>query len=208
VEGKIKAGVLPATLPARAAIDDNSYRLSTFDEARSSPMKMPLCLELMCLACIAAAAQAADYPNIKAGLWSTTTVMSDAKRPPQTGTMCNNTAVMQSVIDKHKKTDQPCKITSMSHSGSVYTEQTECNVGGQVRKSTSVTTFTGDTLVHTEIHQTDGSVTVTSDSKYVGACPAGMVPGDFVGADGLKFNILHPEDMKAPDEVKLPAKKP
>jgi hypothetical protein len=134
--------------------------------------------------------------------------MGDAKRPPQTGNMCNSTAVMQSVIDAHKKTDQPCKIVSLSHNGSVYTEQTECNFGGQVRKSTSVTTFSGDTAVHTEMHQADGTVTVTSDSKYVGACPTGMVPGDYVGADGMKFNILHPEDMKLPDGSKAADKKP
>jgi hypothetical protein len=171
-------------------------------------MKLPPLLGIMSCACIAAVTHAGDYPNIKAGLWSTTTTMSDAKRAPQAGTMCNSTAVMQSVIDAHKKTDQPCKIVSLSHSGPVYTEQTECNFGGQVRKSTSVTTFTGDSAVHTEIHQADGTVTVTSDSKYVGVCPAGMVPGDFVGADGMKFNILHPEDIKMPDSVKTPDKKP
>ena len=171
-------------------------------------MKMPLLLGILSCACTAAAAHAGDYPNIKEGLWSTTTIMSDAKRAPQTGSMCNSTAVMQSVIDAHKKTDQPCKITSLTHSGAVYTEQTECTIGGQVRKSTSVTTFTGDSAVHTEIHQADGTVTVTSDSKYVGTCPTGMVPGDFVGADGLKFNILHPEDIKLPDSAKAPNKKP
>ena len=171
-------------------------------------MKMPRLLGMMSATCIAAAAHAGDYPNIKEGLWTTTTTMSDAKRPPQTGSMCNSTAIMQGVIDMHKKSDQPCKIINLSHSGSVYTEQTECNFGGQVRKSTSVTTFRGDTAVHTEIHQADGTVTVTSDSKYLGACPAGMVPGDFVGADGMKVNILHPEDVKLPDSAKAPDKKP
>lgn len=171
-------------------------------------MKMSLLLGMLCSGCLAAVAHAGDYPNIREGLWSTTTTMADAKQPPQTGTMCNSTAVMQSVIDAHKKGDQPCKITAMSHVGSVYTEQTECSIGGQVRKSTSVTTFTGDTLVHTEIHHADGAVTVTSDSKYVGACPAGMIPGDYVGADGMKFNILHPEGMNLPDSAKGPDKKP
>jgi hypothetical protein len=171
-------------------------------------MKMSLLPGLLCFGCIAALAQAGDYPTIKAGLWSTTTTIGDAKRPPQVGTMCNSTAVMQSVIDSHKKGDQPCKIINMSHTGSVYTEQTECTFGGQVRKSTSVTTFTGDTLVHTEIHHADGSVTVISDSKYIGACPAGMVPGDFVGADGMKFNILHPDSLKRPDGAKGPDKAP
>lgn len=171
-------------------------------------MKMPVLSGMMSIAWLAAAAHAGDYPNIKEGLWSTTTLMSGAKRPAQMANMCNNTAVMQSVIDAHKKSDQPCKITSLTHSGSVYTEQTECTIAGVVRKSTSVTTFTGDTAVHTEIRQADGSVTVTSDSKYVGPCPAGMVPGDFVGADGLKFNILHPEDIQVPDSVKTPKTKP
>jgi len=171
-------------------------------------MKMPGSLGMIAAACLATAAHAGDYPNIREGLWTTTTTMADAKRPPQTGSMCNSTAVMQSVIDAHKKSDQPCKIVSLNHSGPVYTEQTECTFAGQVRKSTSVTTFTGDTAVHTEMHQADGSVTVTSDSKYVGACPAGMVPGDYVGADGMKFNILHPEGMKLPDDSKQADKIP
>ena len=177
-------------------------------------MKVPLLLGMSCCAAMAAAAmtaaaQAGDYPDIRAGLWSTTTTMKNTGLPPQTGTMCNSTAVMQSVIDAHKKaTDQPCKITSMTHNGSVYTEQTECSFGGQVRKSTSVTTFTGDSAVHTEIHQADGSVTVTSDSKYVGSCPAGMVPGDYVGADGMKLNILHPEGIKPPAGARTPDKTP
>jgi hypothetical protein len=171
-------------------------------------MKMSLLPGMLCCACLVAAAHAGDYPNIKEGLWSTTTTIGDAKRPPQVATMCNSTAVMQSVMDAHKKGDQPCKIVNMSHTGSVYTEQTECTFSGQVRKSTSVTTFTGETLVHTEIHQADGTVTITSDSKYVGACPTGMVPGDFVGADGMKFNILHPESMKQPDSARAPDKKP
>jgi hypothetical protein len=180
----------------------------TENEFRSSPMKMPLLPGMLCCACVAATAHAGDYPNIKEGLWSTSTIIGDAKRPPQVATMCNSTAVMQSVIDAHKKGDQPCKITSMTHTGSVYTEQTECTFSGQVRKSTSVTTFTGETSVHTEIHQADGSVAITSDSKYLGACPAGMVPGDFVGADGIKANILHPESPKGPDSTKGPDKKP
>jgi hypothetical protein len=180
-----------------------------FNKTGGWPMKMPLLLGMSCCAGIASAAQAGDYPDIKAGLWSTTTTMQDTRLPPQTGTMCNSTAVMQSVIDAHKKaTDQPCKITSMTHNGSVYTEQTECSFGGQVRKSTSVTTFTGDSAVHTEIHQADGSVTVTSDSKYVGSCPAGMVPGDYVGADGMKLNILHPEGIKPPAGARTPDKTP
>jgi hypothetical protein len=184
-------------------------RQPNIKEFRSSPMKMSLSLGILCCGCLAAVAQAGDdYPSIKTGLWSTTTTFGDGKHPPQSGTICNSTAVMQSVIDAHKKGDQPCKIVNMAHTGSVYTEQTECTIGGQVRKSTSVTTFSGETSVHTEMHQADGSITVTSDSKYLGACPAGMLPGDFVGENGMKFNILHPESVNPPDSAKAPEKKP
>jgi hypothetical protein len=150
----------------------------------------PLC-EGLIVVCMAASAHAADYPTIKEGLWTTTTILSDRKHPPQTGKMCNSTAVMQQVIDRQKKPDQPCRIVNMTHTGSVYTQQTECLVDGTVKKSTSITTFTGDSLVHTEIRHEGGALTVVSDSKYLGVCPAGMQPGDYVGDDGMKLNVLH-----------------
>jgi hypothetical protein len=35
-----------------------------------------------------------------------------------------------------------------------------------------------------------------------------MVPGDFVGADGMKFNILHPESAQTSGNAKAPVQKP
>ncbi|HEY3731896.1 MAG TPA: DUF3617 family protein [Steroidobacteraceae bacterium] len=165
-------------------------------------MRMQRLCEGLMLLCVAAGAYGGDYPAIKEGLWTTTTTLSGGNHPPQTGKMCNSTTIMQQVIDRQKKPDQPCRIVNMTHSGSVYTQQTECLVDGTVKKSTSITTFTGDTLVHTEIRHEGGALTVVSDSKYLGSCPAGMQPGDYVGDDGMKLNVLHPENAPTSSDKK------
>jgi hypothetical protein len=134
---------------------------------------------------------AGDYPEVKAGLWSTTATNADARMPPQSGTMCTSNDVIKALADMQKGKNLPCKVLSRTQSGSTYTSETECSFGGTVRKTTSVTTATSDTALHTEIHGSDGALVMTNDMKYVGACPAGMVPGDFTGANGMHYNVLH-----------------
>jgi hypothetical protein len=148
---------------------------------------------------IATSSLAADYPDIKAGLWSSTGTSSNAKVPPQTGNMCTNNDVIKALAQMQKGPNRPCKAVSHTQSGSTYTTQTECNFGGTVKKTTAVTTAIGDTALHTEIHDSDGSIVMTTDMKYVGACPAGMEPGDYVGANGgMKFNVLKMADTAPP----------
>jgi hypothetical protein len=154
------------------------------------------------LALSSAVAFAGDYPIMKDGLWSTTVTMASNKVPPQSGTMCNSTAVFQAMMDARKGPNRPCQSSGVEHSGSTYTDHMTCNFGGRVTQTTTIATFTGDTAVHTEIHQADGTVSMSSDSKYLGSCPAGMVPGDYVDSKGTKFNILHPETAV------IPGKKP
>ena len=61
--------------------------------------------------------------------------------------------------------------------------------------SKGVTTFQGDSATHSETHTTNtpeqygvAESTMVMDQKYIGACPAGIVPGDIVRADGSKLN--------------------
>ena len=72
----------------------------------------------------------------------------------------------------------------------------ECKFGESKIVSRSVMTLTGDTGYKTEINATydppfmgmkDSQTTL--EGKYVGPCRDGMVPGDFIGPDGQKFNI-------------------
>ncbi|MEP6547837.1 MAG: DUF3617 family protein [Gammaproteobacteria bacterium] len=145
------------------------------------------------------ASYAADVPDIKPGLWATTTTTGDAKMPPVTASMCSSTALLQTLVDQRLKgPDHPCKRISVAHSGTTITEQSECKFGSTVTKSKSVSVVTGNTAVHTEIRQEGKSAVIVSDSKYVGECPAGMKLGDFITDSGMKANILQPEGDETP----------
>jgi hypothetical protein len=149
------------------------------------------------------AVYAGDVPVIKTGLWSTTTSMGDPTIPNQTGSMCTSTALLQTLFDgKFNKPNPPCKRTRTAQNGATTTEQQECKFGDAKPVKTTVTTVvTGDRAVHSEIHQEGKDTVIISDSKYLSACPTGMQLGDYVGANGTKFNILHPEAAKAPAQT-------
>jgi hypothetical protein len=149
---------------------------------------------------LSSSAYAGEVPVIKPGLWSTTTTLGDPAIPTQIGKMCTSTALLQTLFDdQFKKANPPCKRSNVVQNGSTVTEQHECKfTDNKPVKSTVTTTVTGDTAVHSEVHQQGKSAMIVSDSKYVSACPAGMQLGDYVGENGAKFNILHPEDAKAP----------
>jgi hypothetical protein len=62
---------------------------------------------------------------------------------------------------------------------------TQCKIGNTLASSHGMTTMSGDTAYHTEtaIHYEPAlldkaDVTSTQDAKWIGACPAGMKPGD------------------------------
>jgi hypothetical protein len=153
-------------------------------------------------ALLGGAAYAADVPDIKTGLWATTTTSSDAQMPPVTASLCSSTALLQTLVDQRLKgPNHPCKRISVIHSGATITEQSECKFGDTVSKSKSVTVVTGNVAVHTEIRQEGKSSVIVSDSKYVGPCPAGMQLGDFVADNGMKANILHPESAAPPPKT-------
>jgi hypothetical protein len=80
-------------------------------------------------------------------------------------------------------------------SGSKYVFESECVHAGSTMHSKGTRTFNGYISVHTEKTTTfappmDGiaETTLIMDEKYVGACPAGMQPGESMDADG---KIIH-----------------
>jgi len=96
------------------------------------------------------------------------------------------------------KQKQNCKPSVRKSSGNGFTEETECTIQGSTVTSKVVTTFTGDTAVHSETHGTyspalygTAETTVIMDQKYIGACPAGMEPGDFMTSDGKITHVKH-----------------
>lgn len=154
---------------------------------------------ILACAAVSAVSYAGDVPDVKTGLWETKTTTNEAGKSTQVGTMCTSTALLQTLYDSRlKNSDLPCKRTSFARAGNTITEKMECKFGATVSKTTSVTVVSGDTAVHSEIHQEGKDAVVVSDSRYLHACPPGMQLGDFVGADGTKFNILHPGNAKTP----------
>lgn len=143
-------------------------------------------------------ALASGPPETKPGLWSVTNQTIDNPGsnkqvwPPMT--VCRNHAYDQYVLSLAKSMPG-CTTVSESTQGNKYFMDFRCIVVKTVIDSKGTTTFQGDTSAHSESHTTytpamDGKTEtiMTSDSKYIGSCPAGMQPGDIKHANGT---IMH-----------------
>jgi hypothetical protein len=142
-------------------------------------------------------ALAVEPPPMKEGLWSVRTQMTNQPGNAKTDftfKLCRSHAYDQHALELAKN-NKGCKLVSENFTGGTYTLDSECNMGGTVLKSKTTTTFQGDTASHSETHGTytpafqgmTGS-TIIQDQKYLGACPAGVGPGDRINADG---SIMH-----------------
>jgi Protein of unknown function (DUF3617) len=149
---------------------------------------------------------AQSMPKMKAGLWENT-VMSDAagakgKGEPTKSTMCIDDTVMEQMMKMGQGMAQAmCSKNTNQVSGNKMTGSVECKMGSSTINSTSVTTFNGDTSYRTEtksvytppLYGLKENVTVT-EAKYMGACKAGMKPGD-INTMGITMNILEMNKM-------------
>jgi Protein of unknown function (DUF3617) len=135
-----------------------------------------------------------DLPDIKEGLWESSTMMPGAMNKPMHTTMCNSNAVSKKMYeDTHRTANARCKEIHSERNGSVITTETECNFNGKATRSKSVTTLTGNTGIHLEMRKADNTVESVIDMKWVGACPVGMKLGDVTGPDGkVMFNAMTP----------------
>jgi hypothetical protein len=89
-----------------------------------------------------------------------------------------------------------CAKNDIRRDGNKVYGNAECKFGDATMKSSSVTTFTGDTAYHAEIKSSteppmqgmpSGNTVV--DAKWTGPCPAGMQVGDVVLPNGQKVNM-------------------
>jgi hypothetical protein len=135
-----------------------------------------------------------DLPDVKEGLWESSTMMPGLMNKPMRTTMCNSNAVSRKMYeDTHRSANAGCKEIHSERNGSVITTETECNFGGKLTRSKSVVTLTGNTGMHLEMHKADNTVESVIDMKWVGACPVGMKLGDVTGPDGkVMFNAMTP----------------
>ena len=161
------------------------------------PVMRLLALPLLLLAASVAGAQ--DYPKLKPGQWdlTITTTKAQGGAPPVKSTMCIDEAVQREMMTTGAgMSREMCTKNEFKRDGNKFVGNAECKIGESKIISRSTMTLTGDTAYHTEINATydppfmgmKDSRTML-DGKYAGPCAAGMVPGDFVGPGGQKFNM-------------------
>ena len=147
---------------------------------------------------LACSALAQDYPKLKSGHWDLTiTTKQAANAPPQKSAMCIDDALQRDMVTMGAgMSREMCTKNEFKRDGARFIGNAECKIGESKIISRSVMTLTGDTAYRTEINATydppfmgmKDSQTVL-DGKYAGPCRDGMVPGDFIGAGGQKFNV-------------------
>lgn len=93
--------------------------------------------------------------------------------------------------EKTQNQKQGCKIIRDDTSSTEREFEAQCTISGTVAHIKRTVTFSGDSAAHSEVTNSYppalrgiNSMTVVMDQKYIGACPAGMNPGDFRNSDG------------------------
>ena len=145
---------------------------------------------------------AIDFPTMKAGLWESTVTREGVAQKVGGTKMCMDTAVQKEMMEMGMgQMKAMCSKNDIRRDGNRVYGNVECKFGESMMKSSSVTTFTGDTSYHTEIKssftppmQGVPSGNTTIDAKWIGACPAGMEVGDVMMSDGRKVNMRNMAD--------------
>lgn len=147
---------------------------------------------------VVAAVAYADGPVLKEGLWSVTTRNGVNSSDEMTRSICRDHAYDAKMQEAEKAQQQRrgCKIVKDETLPTKREFEGECSINGVTAHIKRVVTFDGDSAAHSEMTTTYtpplhgmSTMTIVMDQKYVGACPAGMNPGDIKNADGT---ITHP----------------
>jgi hypothetical protein len=141
-------------------------------------------------------AHAVDFPNmppLKEGLWKIRMIDNTPGQKPtdNTYTFCRNHAWDEQARQLAKKVLVNCATPTDTTSGNSRTVITSCKIANSTIVTKSTLTSTGDTFFHTETHATftpplygQSQDSMIQEQTFLGACPAGMQPGDRQLADG------------------------
>ena len=140
-----------------------------------------------------AIASAADPPPLQEGLWEIRGQSIDnpgGKKTAFTYRLCRNHAY-DKAMDALVKNVKDCTTSFDSLGDGRYSSSSRCTLDGTVIVSNGTYTYLRSTSTRSESHATytpayhgKTDETVIQDQSYVGACPAGMQPGDRITVDG------------------------
>lgn len=161
-------------------------------------MKTALAI-LLASAAPAFAAAPVDVPPLRPGLWEATTVPANRSQPrPEVTRVCIDKFTQRQVLDQLAfAMPRMCSRNQYGMRGGRFVTESACTLGASTIEGRTETTFFRDTGYHTEVVGRvgpAGKVAPTQraviDGKHVGACPAGMKPGDMVLPNGLTLNLV------------------
>lgn len=146
------------------------------------------------MAALAIAAIADTLPVNKPGLWINR--MTQDGRTTESK-LCMDAATQGQMMQMGMAmSKEMCPKNDIKRAGNVVTVDSVCKVMGSTITSRSVYTYTGDTGYKGTINSSYNpalmgkkSDVMTLESKWAGACSAGMVPGDMIMPGGVKMHI-------------------
>ena len=160
-------------------------------------MKRTITAMLLASATACGAAQAADFPARKPGLWQVNMTMPGGPMPPQQMKMCidrNTDSEMQRL--GMNASQGMCSKPDITRSGNTVTINSVCKMAQTQASTHAVSQFTGDTAYHTDVTTKfdpplagHAQQMMAQDAKWISPCPADMKPGDVVMPNGMKMNM-------------------
>jgi hypothetical protein len=143
-------------------------------------------------------ANATDPPDVKEGLWSVHTEITNnpgGKKVESTYTLCRTHAFDQLVRDREKAM-KGCSTVGENLQDRTYSSEVRCATRSTTIESKGSTIFEGDSSSHGDTRVTYtpalGGVsesTIITDQKFVGSCPDGTQPGDRINPDGTVIHL-------------------
>jgi hypothetical protein len=136
---------------------------------------------------VAGATDIPDEPPMKEGLWKIHSVTTTPGKPPQDSTMslCRNHAYDQYAHGIVQKSLANCTTLSDVKLPGKRSMTVSCKISGSTITTKSIITSSGDSNYRSESESTynpplfgQTEMSMVQEQSYVGACPAGMAPGD------------------------------
>jgi hypothetical protein len=149
------------------------------------------------LAIASAPSSALDFVHRKAGLWTVTTAMEGAPVKLGPMKMCLDANTDARLMQQSMQWKQDaCSPPVIAGSGLSRTVDVVCHLDGATQKSHIAMNFAGDASYHMDMTSQStparfgrGSVHMTQDAKWSGACPKNMKPGDMI-IGSMTINVL------------------
>jgi hypothetical protein len=139
---------------------------------------------------ITAASANVTLPSRKPGLWETTMTMTmtmngqtmGGNMPPVVRASCSSAATDAEGMKRMASGNGKCGNFDIEGSGDVYTLTGTCTspMGGTMSTHATITRISDDEFtMQSQTTSPNMSGSMTGDSKWMGACPDGTVPGDY-----------------------------